>query len=164
MGSGRSGLYSGAVPRGLVAGSIDYMTPGDPFSEGIKKRRDVDAKGFFDLIAHGSPKTMLIEHNGTQVEISHRALARLLENDSRLAGKPIRLLSCNTGKIPKGFAQGLADRLGVKVKAPTKYLWTDANGNYFVADGKKVNGKLVPVLSKPGIFETYNPHKRRKKK
>jgi len=163
MGSGKSGLYSGAVPKGLFAGSIDYMTPGDPFSEGIRNRRDVDANGFYDLIAHGTSKTMLIEHNGTQVEISHRALARLLQNDSRLAGKSIRLLSCNTGKIPKGFAQGLADRLGVTVKAPTDYLWTDATGRYFVAGGKKVNDKLVPVMSKPGKFETYKPHRRKKK-
>ncbi|MCF0228921.1 MAG: hypothetical protein HUJ76_04410, partial [Parasporobacterium sp.] len=49
MGSGISGLYSGAITKGLFAGSIDYMTPGDPFSEGIRKRKDIDTNGFYDL-------------------------------------------------------------------------------------------------------------------
>ena len=163
MGSGNKGLYSGAVPKELYVGSINYMQKGDPFHENIKKRHDVDANGFYDLIAHGTAKTMLIEHNGRQVEITHRVLARLLKNDPRIEGQSIRLLSCNTGKIPKGFAQGLADRLGITVKAPTDYLWADANGRYFVAAGRTTDDGLVPVLSKPGKFATYRPHRRKRK-
>ncbi len=163
MGSGKSGLYHGAEFDGVFVGSIDFMTPGDMFSQFIKRRRDIDANGFYDVIAHGAPKMILVEHNGTPVLINHRSLARLLENDSRTRGKAIRLLSCNTGKVPRGFAQGLADKLGVDVKAPTEYLWTDSLGHYYVAAGRIVNKRIVPDFSKPGKFETYHPQRRKKK-
>lgn len=163
MGSGNRGLYSGAVTSVVSVGSIDYMSPGDTFSQNIKRRKDIDANGFYDLIAHGTSKTILIEHNGAQVEITHRALTRLIANDPRIQGKSIRLLSCNTGRIPNGFAQGLADRLGVTVSAPNDYLWADRAGGYFVAAGKKVGDELRPVYSKPGKFQPYTPHRRKKK-
>lgn len=163
MGSGSKGLYSGAYGSRSFPGSIDFMKKGDEFSEYIRKRRDVDANGFYDVIGHGGSRIMKVEHNGTQVPITHRALARLLKNDRRIAGQAIRLLSCNTGKISHGFAQGLADRLGVPVRAPSDYLWARTDGTYFVAGGKIVNEKLEPDYSKPGRFITYKPHGRKKK-
>ncbi len=164
MGSGISNLYQNARQVMLYPGSIDYMPPGDKFSESIRKRKDVDANGFYDVIAHGTQKTVLIEHHGKQVEISHRTLARVLENNPEAYGKRgIRLLSCSTGKIPHGFAQGLADKLGVPVIAPNDYLWVDNNGRYFVAAGQRIGGKFVADINKRGKFVTYFPQKRSKK-
>ena len=48
-------------------------------------------------------------------------------------GQTIRLWSCNTGALDNGFAQNLANKLNVEVYAPTNYLWSTPNGNYFVA-------------------------------
>ena len=45
----------------------------------------------------------------------------------------IKLLSCNTGSLDDGFAQNSANKLNVKVSAPTNYLWATKNGDYFVA-------------------------------
>ena len=165
MGSGRSGLYHGAAFERYYPGSIDYMNPGDRFSEGIKNRKDIDSNGYLDIIGHGDSKTIKIQHNGEQVHIDHRVLARLLKNNPQYNGKKIRLLSCNTGKIDHGFAQGLADKLGVDVIAPSDYLWTTSNGRYFVAAGRwdSSTHELEPIMSKPGKFIMYQPQRRKMK-
>ena len=161
MGSGISGRYSGTYGSHAFPGSIDYMTPGDPFSNSIKNRKDIDVGGFHDVIAHGTAGTILVEHNGKQIEIDHRTLTRLLSYDKESSGKPIRLLSCNTGKVDSGFAQNLANKLNRPVKAPTEYLWARPNGTYFVAGGMKIGDVLVPDMSKPGKFKTYYPRRRK---
>ena len=163
MGTGNSGRYSGTYGSRPFPGSIDYMSPGDPFSTSIKNRKALDVKGFHDVIAHGTSNTILIEHNGQQIEVDHRTLSRLLSYNKESSGKPIRLLSCSTGKVDSGFAQNLANKLNRPVKAPTDYLWAYPNGRYFVAGGKTINGILVPDMSKPGKFVTYKPQRRKKK-
>ena len=163
MGTGKSGRYSGTYGSRAVPGSIDYMNSRERFSKWIRKRSDVDVDGFYDIIAHGTDKTIEIEFNGRTVELDHRSFARLLSSRQEVAGKNIRLLSCNTGKIPYGFAQGLAQRLGVDVKAPSSYLWVSWNGSYFVADGiRNASKNLVPVMNKPGAFIIFSPRRREK--
>ena len=158
MGSGTKGLYKMRAYMLAVPGSTSYMPEDDRFFKYIRKRSDVDSDGYYDIIAHGSSKTIMIEHNGKQVEITHRAFARLIKNEGKLTGKPIRLLSCNTGHIPRGFAQGLADRLGVPIKAPTEYLWATQSGAHFIRKGKKVGKDLVPDYSqKKGDFKVFYP-------
>ncbi len=162
MGSGRSGLYSGTHGARWAVGSAIFTKTGDAFGEYIGRRRDVDANGYYDLVAHGEPGRILVEHHGVQISVDHRVAARLLKNDGHYNGGPIRLLSCNTGKVGSGFAQNLANKLNRPVKAPTDYLWATKDGKYFVAGGKTVNGQLVPDTSKPGRFKTYYPQNRRK--
>ncbi len=161
MGTGNSGRYSGTYGSHAFPGSIDYMTPGDPFSNSIKNRKDVDVDGFYDVVAHGTTGTILVEHNGSQVTIDHRTLSRLLSYNKESKNKPIRLMSCNTGKVDSGFAQNLANKLNRPVKAPTEYLWARPNGTHFIAGGKVVDGKLYPDMSKPGRFKTYYPKRRK---
>ncbi len=158
MGSGNKGLYNLKAYTDVVPGSINYMPEEDLFYKRIQKRRDVDENGFYDIIAHGSPKTILYEHNGVFVEINHRVFARLIKNRGDLVGKPIRLLSCNTGHISRGFAQGLADKLGVPVKAPTDYIWATPLGSYYVRKGKTVGNDLLPDYSRDmGTFKIFYP-------
>lgn len=45
------------------------------------------------------------------------------QNPQYKKGQTIRLLSCSTGSISNGFAQRLANKLGVKVEAPVDVLW-----------------------------------------
>ena len=163
MGSGRSRLYAGAYGAGkYVAGNRDYMRAGELFSVRIARRKDIDPQGFYDVIAHGTEKTIQVEHNGETVEITHRAFVQLIKKDSEWKGRAVRLLSCDTGKIAHGFAQGLADRLGVPVKAPTELVWADWRGNYFVAAGKIERRKLVPDKTKMGDFVMFYPKRRKK--
>lgn len=161
MGSGKKGLYSGAYTGGVYPGSANYMKADDPFRKFIQKRKDVDANGYYDIIAHGTPNSITIEHNGISIEINHRTAARLFQAKKDYKGGAIRLLSCNTGKVSAGFAQNLANKLNRPVKAPTDYLWVRPNGTYFVAGAKKVNGILIPDYSKPGRFKTYHPGRRK---
>lgn len=162
LGTGKSGRYSGTYGSHAAPGSIDYMAPGDPFSKYIKNRTDIDTNGFHDVIAHGTPGTVLVEHNGQQVEIDHRTLSRLLTNNRESSGKPIRLLSCSTGQVPSGFAQNLANKLNRPVSAPTDYLWAEPNGSYYVAAGQWIGSRLVPDRSRMGTFVTYYPKRRKK--
>ena len=156
MGSGRSELYSGTHGSNAVPGSAYYMDPDDNFSKFIKKRKDIDTNGFYDVIAHGTTKTIQIQHNGKPVFITHRTAARLFAKDPNFKGKSIRLLSCETGGVSRGFAQGLADRLNVVVEAPTKLVWARPDGSYFVA-GRSKSNFYRPDMNNRGRFIKFYP-------
>lgn len=163
MGGGKGGLYTGTRGSLAAPGDADYMKPNDNFSKYIRKRKDVDMGGFFDIIAHGSPVSIEVQHNGKNIMIDHRIAARLFKADKRYRGQGIRLLSCSTGKLDAGFAQNLANKLNVPVKAPTDILWATPNGNYYVASGKLDNGRLINDLTNKGSFRTFYPQRRHTK-
>lgn len=157
-----SGHFSGTRGASLAAGSAYFMDPKDQFSINIKRRKDVDANGFYDVIAHGTPTTIEINHNGTKIKIDHRTASRLLKNDKSYNGQGVRLLSCSTGKLTDGFAQNLANKLNVPVSAPTDILWAGPSGRHFVAGSKVMNGRNTADISKPGKFKTFYPKRRKK--
>lgn len=162
MSKGYSGLFLGTLGALATSGSYNYMQPNDPFSKYIKLRKDIDSNGFYDIIAHGSNDSIFIVNNGKYVAINHRLLAKILKNDKLSKGKAVRLLSCNTGKVSSSFAQNLANKLNVPVKAPTDYLWVLPNGHYFVAGGKTINGIFVADTTKKGRFKTFYPGGKKK--
>ncbi|MBR6223220.1 MAG: hypothetical protein IKQ71_07265 [Lachnospiraceae bacterium] len=41
-------------------------------------------------------------------------------------------MSCGTGKLNEGFAQNLANKMGVEVKAPSDTLWLFSNGKMVI--------------------------------
>lgn len=164
MGSGYSGLYTGTKGYNSVPGSIDYMNKNDNFSKFIKNRKDIDSNEFYDIIAHGSPISIQVNHNGKDITINHRIAAKLLKANKKYNGQGIRLLSCSTGKIENGFAQNLANKLKVPVMAPTDILWAKPNGSYYVASGITINGIMtVNKTKKRGRFKTFYPKKGGKK-
>lgn len=156
MGAGNSGLFRGTYGAKPYAGSLYYMSKKDFFSIYIKRRKDVDTNGFFDIIAHGSPDSILIEINGKKHSVNHRTASKLFRNNKEYKGQSIRLLSCDTGAKSKGFAQNLANKLNVVVEAPTKKVWAYPSGQYLVADAK-INDKNKPDLTKKGTFIKYYP-------
>lgn len=161
MSKGYSGLFSGTKGNPVAIGSTDYMEPTDKFSRFITKRTDVDANGYYDIIAHGNEFNIMVQHNGKTITIDHRVAAKLFKRDKKYSGQAIRLLSCSTGKVNTGFAQNLANKLNVPVQAPTDILWVRPNGRYYVTGGKYINGRLVEDYSLPGTFKTFYPQKRR---
>ncbi len=162
MSKGYSGMFSGTKGSRVAFGSTDYMKPTDDFSRYIKRRKDADANGFYDIIAHGNPISIEIQHNGKTITIDHRIAARLFKQDKQYKGQAIRLLSCSTGKLDTGFAQNLANKLNVPVQAPTDILWATPRRTYYVTAGKTVNGRLVQDRSAPGTFRTFYPKRRKK--
>jgi len=106
----------------------------------LLKRAD---DGWFNVLCHGTPK---------QVEINGRvfkpeAFAKYLKELGYESGKKVRLISCNTGAKPNGFAQKLANILKVEVEAPTDVVKVDELGEFVV--GKKEDGIMK-------IFEPQN--------
>ena len=95
------------------------------------------------------------------IEIDSRTLAKMIKRNPQYKRKGVRLLSCNTGSSPSGFAQNLANKLGIPVSAPNKLFWSDAYGNHIVASRSQINPKL-PSSSDRGEFVTFYPGGNRK--
>lgn len=83
-------------------------------------------KGYFDFAAHGTPGH--IEYGSRDNKMSARDLARVIKHNEAYNGEKIRLLSCSTGATKDGFAQQLANALGVEVEAPTDVLFIYPGG------------------------------------
>lgn len=155
MSKGYSGLFNGT--QGLpVPGSIDLMRKGDDFIINMRKSHDIDTNGRLDIIAHGGPHTVKYQINGMDMKLNHRDLAALIKARGGYKGKIIRLLSCETGADPNGFAQNLANKLNMVVEAPNKLLWAEPSGIYYVASRDKIRPKY-PNMSDKGEFVMFYP-------
>ena len=162
MGAGYHGGFgkTNGAKRRLAIANISFMPQKEEFGQYIAKRKDIDADGFFDVIAHGDSHNIEIETGGKVYKIQHRTAAKILsKNTAYKKGQPIRLLSCNTGKVDDGFAQNLANKLNVPVKAPTKYAFAYEDGKHFVAGSK--DGKN-PDYTDRGTYRTFYPKRRKK--
>ena len=143
----------------FYAGDVSFMDKDDMFLLGIQKRKDVDPNGFFDVIAHGTENGILITHNNENILVDSRTAAKLIKQQAGYTNQGIRLLSCNTGKLDTGFAQNLANKLNVKVYAPTSYLWVDDRGNYFVTG---MTAKGNPKYTERGKLRIFYPNRRKR--
>lgn len=142
-------------PR-YVSGDIAFKSGKLDFFDYISRRNDVDANGVLDIVAHGGADCIQISHNGENIKIDSRMLAKLIRKNAQYKSQGIRLLSCNTGSLPNGFAQNLANKLGVPVSAPNKLLWSDETGKYHVAGRSRIN-KMRPSSIDVGEFITFYP-------
>ncbi|WP_405178887.1 hypothetical protein OG225_33685 [Nocardia sp. NBC_01377] len=70
---------------------------------------------------------------------------------------PVRLIGCDAAT--NGFAQRLAQNLGVDVLAPTRAAWTDSNGNIFSAAAvTNPDGTRTPRVPPDGQWQTHHPN------
>ncbi|CAM5726907.1 hypothetical protein SFUMM280S_05883 [Streptomyces fumanus] len=99
--------------------------PGDPL---LKSMNRIKNNGTFDVGIHGSPTSVGYQIKDGPAHLSenwhnfnHREIASLIRAHG-WNGETVRLLSCQTGMKADGFAQNLANSLGVKV-TPNDYLW-----------------------------------------
>jgi hypothetical protein len=156
------GAAAKAANRSAAAGSLNLMGGEDQFFKNVANRADINPNGFFDVIAHGnSQRIELLTANGS-VAIDQRTAARLIENSSGYtSGQPIRLLSCDTGACDAGFAQNLANKMGVTVSAPTELVWAYPDGKIVVAPRTSLDPVSpyynVPDLSRQGVFKIFLP-------
>jgi len=147
---------SDAAKRG-AAGSLNLMESGDAFLVNASRRAGVDADGFLDVVMHGNSNMVEI---GVHL-VNHRVAARVIQNSPQFTGQNIRLLSCNTGACPTGFAQNLSNKLGVNVMAPDNYIWAFPDGSISVMGGRTIGTgaaqRLIPVPSQPGAMNLFTP-------
>lgn len=69
----------GLNKRGVAAAAdVSLVGKGDPLLKALPWIKKQD--GVFDVLVHGSPDAFHVLHNGKYVQIDHRTLARLIEN------------------------------------------------------------------------------------
>jgi len=153
-----------AVAKGADAapGPVNFMGNSDQFFKNAANRADIDPNGMFDVVAHGTSTNIEIMTAKGPVAVDQRVASRLIEQSAGYhPGQPIRLLSCDTGACDVGFAQNLANKMGVPVQAPTDLVWAYGDGKIVVAHRMSTNPDSlyfnVPDLSKQGTFKTFLP-------
>ena len=118
-------------------------------------------EGEYTVDAHGDPNVVQV---GT-VQLDANQVSELIKADSNWNNQPVRLFSCNTGEGADPIAQRVADNLGVTVTAPIEPVWSDLDGNSFVApahlEWQEVGGKfeevVVPGDPIPDGWRTFTP-------
>lgn len=146
--------YRTSKGRCPARGDASLMKRDDNFARYIRNRRDIDPNGEFDVIAHGTAISMEVNHLGKALQVDSRTAAKIISRLPGYHGQSIRLLACNTGAELGGFAQNLANKLGVPVRAPNNTLWAYPNGRYVIAPD---NGRGNPDYRKRGRFVQYHP-------
>jgi hypothetical protein len=152
---GGFGLTAGAR-RDVTAVAADSTLVGRGKGEALKTAATMIKKepGYTDVVVHGNPNTVAVMKNGDWVELDHRRLAKFLKSDSGYSKGNIRLISCSTGKEAKGFAQNLANKMGVSVMAPSDTLYIYPNGKVVIGSNPfKSTGKWI----------TYHPERKGRK-
>lgn len=119
--------------------------------------------GEYTLDLHGTPDTVVLAIGGTVKTMNATDFARVIRSGTSWKGQPIRLFSCNTGQYPDGFAQQLADALGVKVTAPDKPAWGGGGATPVVSDAvwKLIKGtwRRTPMVPPNGHWISFTPRK-----
>ena len=111
---------------------------GEVFGKYASKASPID--GYTDVIIHGAPPNKVgVLHNGEWIYLDQRSLANFLRQDAGYTGGPIRLLSCGTGSSPTGFAQNLANKIGVEVMAPSDTIWAFPSGKLTIGPDSFTN-------------------------
>jgi hypothetical protein len=142
---------AGPLPNGVsfISSSTDQL--GNWWSSlGIS----ADPDGAFTVLCHGGPNAALIGDEA----LNASDMATLVRQSGWVPGEPIRLLSCWTGSDAGGFAQALANELGVPVTAPNGLCVTGADGSVssLVKTTRLVNGQTVTTY-RAGSFMTFLP-------
>lgn len=100
---------------------------------------------------HGTNNSVMLYDQEADAKI----LANIIRSRSDYNGEEIVLISCNTGNTDAGencFAQQLANELGVRVHAPTRYGAVNSKGEYYSSDksGIKRDGEFKPFEPRRG--------------
>jgi hypothetical protein len=129
----------------------------DPADAGLRNfAPQVQPKaGYYMVDAHGSPGAFSVGADS----LSASEMANLVRNDPAWNGRPVFLMSCETGQGNNPVAQQLANQLGVKVRAPTEFAWTDINGKPYSTAGTPdpSTGQYIETVPYNGIWKNFRP-------
>jgi hypothetical protein len=159
---GLRGGRPGTRPTGRLGSYLDesvatragraFYAAGDELLGGVD---DVQPEpGQYTIDVHGGPDFVRIGED----RLTADDLATLIEADPNWHGEPIRLLACETGQHADGFAQRLADRLGVTVHAPSGYLEVTPDGQVLVGRTEQDSSGTWHVRRPPdGRMTAFEP-------
>jgi WXG100 family type VII secretion target len=105
------------------------------------------------VFLHGSPTAVIAAGR----QLGPQELAALVRADPRLAGRPVRLFACETGRLDDGFAHQLARELGMRVHAPTELAWLGPSGEISTTSGRLVGDAWVLTVPHDGRWRTFRP-------
>ncbi|MEU4319009.1 glycohydrolase toxin TNT-related protein [Nocardia fluminea] len=132
---------------------FSIMSASDRFYQDVQ--RVPPLAGHYDVVAHGRPDSVNMDSTGGGA-MSARELANLIRHRSDyVPGTPIRLLSCNTGRLDGNFARSLAQALGTPVVAPDGYLYTSRGRLGVDARLRSISPWQVPRL--PDTCHRFHP-------
>jgi hypothetical protein len=150
MGAGIHGGFgstAGAMRSGVVTADSSLVGNGhgaDLAKVALKVKKE---PGYTDVAVHGSKNSISVfrkeQKNGQLVEkeivLDQRRLAKFLKHDKGYSSGKIRLLSCETGSESGSFAQNLANKLGVIVRAPSDKLHIYPTGKMVIGPNQFTN-------------------------
>lgn len=145
MGAGYHGGFGATYGTTPYAIAADATLVGNGYGFELKEaaKRVKKIEGFTDVAVHGSPDSIMVcvKKNGRDQEIvlDHRRLAKFLKADEGYGRGKIRLLSCKTGSPTGTFAQNLANKMGVTVRALSDTLFIFPNGKMVIGPNMFTN-------------------------
>lgn len=163
MGAGYHGGFgetSGARRFGVISLDSTLVGNGHGAELAIAAKRVKKIPGFTDVAIHGAENnTTVFRKNPSggddiSISIDQRRLANFLKQDKGYSGGNIRLLSCKTGSETGSFAQNLANKLGVVVRAPSDTLHIYPGGQMVIGPNQFTNS---------GRWIDYYPQGRKKR-
>jgi len=133
-------------------GGRAYYSPGDlKYSDMVASAEKLKPyPGEYTVDMHGDPDSVQVG----STHLNAAELAALIQRDPSWAGRPVRLFSCSTGAYSGGFAQQLADSLGVSVTAPDMSVWAN-DVPPWVGEGVSIGGDIVPTAF--GGWHRFDP-------
>ncbi|MBS2538657.1 hypothetical protein KGQ20_38515 [Catenulispora sp. NF23] len=147
-------LYATEVPNGVLLGDPRDEKEADHFP-GLKAYAGrPDRPDQFLVGLHGSSRVVEAGHD----LVSPRELARVILGSAWDGEQPIRLHSCDTGRLDDGFAKQLARELGVQVVAPSDLAWSSpVDGDVWVTPITRETGVMQPYKPVTGTWRTFEP-------
>ena len=122
--------------KNKVAASTRFLNRTDKLYEYAKKIKPVE--GFEDIVVHGDEFGFIFKNSdGQETNVSVLELANIIKKQNINNGKPIRLISCNTGSVGSITAQGLADIMEIDILAPSDIAFVAFEGNLTVGEDNK---------------------------
>ena len=150
---GGFGATCGARTAGIITADSTLVGNGQGFKLAGVASRVKKEPGYTDVAVHGTENSVSVFRktpSGEQeIVLDQRRLAKFLKNDKGYSGGKIRLLSCKTGKETGTFAQNLANKMGVVVRAPSDTLHIYPNGKMVIGPNALTNsGRWIDYYPK----------------
>ena len=157
MGSGTHGGFGETFgAKSVISADATLVGNGKGFElkDAAKKMRKVP--GYTDVVVHGTPNSIVItfikDDTEKTITLDHRRLAKYLKHSKGYEKGNIRLIACKTGSDKGSFAQNLANKMGVTVRAPTDTVYIYPNGGIVIGPD---------MLTNTGKWVDYHPKRKR---
>lgn len=141
--------------RGIATASPIFVHKQDQLYKNARYITPIE--GYQDFVVHGDQFGFAYPDGaGHEVSRSVDEFAQDIIDSGFHKGGSIRLISCSAGKEGGIAAQGLADRLGIQILAPTKDVHVFPNGDMIVADTRRE--AVLRVNS--GVWKLFEPRRK----